>query len=170
MPKHAFLQIELFVNRLVSQWLTVRLAQERDVDRPSIRESIKGFLAILERGESVESKRAAFASESMVDELAYCAERLLEEVVLLFGTVIPATVKMNEVLMLPGNILRGYEYITLLVRAEVKSPSPVKCAPGRLAGRSACMSKRSLRMYAWLLGSLLNSQSERLFLPPLQIL
>lgn len=143
LPKHAFLQIELFVNRLVSQWLTVRLAQERDIDRPSIRESIKGFLAILERGESVESKRAAFASESMIDELAYCAERLLEEVVLLFGTVIPATVKMNEVLMLPGNILRGYEYITLLVRAEVKSPSPVKRAPGAF-GRSECMYEQEI--------------------------
>jgi|TARA_R110000782_G_scaffold62534_4_gene128494 DNA-binding Lrp family transcriptional regulator len=113
LPFHAFEQLEFMLLELASKGFECALAEGK-IDRASLEVDAKADIARVMRGYDDGSLRSDLVSE-LIEGLAFLVYLLVQE---LDGRIRPLLAELgarDKVLMLPGNMAQGYEYIGVLV-------------------------------------------------------
>lgn len=113
LPFHAFEQLEFMLLELASKGFECALAEGK-IDRASLEVDAKADIARVMRSYDDGSLRSDLVSE-LIEGLAFLVYLLVQE---LDGRIRPLLAELgarDKVLMLPGNMTQGYEYIGVLV-------------------------------------------------------
>ncbi|MDL2199268.1 hypothetical protein QQF45_09335 [Halopseudomonas aestusnigri] len=128
LPLHAFKQLEYVLLELASNGL-VSVLGEQKIDRSRLIEAAKtalqGVIRVPKAGDSVVSQLRSYAAQGLIESLAFQVYLLAVELNDRIGKELAKAGTPDRLLVLPGNMFTGYEYVAVLAYPCVGGGDPV---------------------------------------------